>query len=115
MPKSPRLLSPEAQVLLPKLQKWITGLADIELTITFGNRTWKAGSKPFMVLDRYRDIDCLWLRVPDYRRLLLLATPGWFESPHDPKRQALRVGVDAIDDNRIPTLIHASYDLALKR
>jgi hypothetical protein len=35
--------------------------------------------------------------------------------PHDPKRQALCIGVDAIDDNRIPTLIHASDDLALKR
>jgi hypothetical protein len=59
MPKPPRRLSPEAQALIPKLQKWITGLADIELTIIFGNRTWKAGSKTFIVLDRYRDIDCL--------------------------------------------------------
>jgi predicted DNA-binding protein (MmcQ/YjbR family) len=115
MPKPPRQLSPQAKALLPRLQDWTSGLDDIELTITFGNRTWKSGGKAFLVLDRYIDVDCLWLRIPDYRRPLLLATPGWSESPYDPKKQALCVSIDAIDDARMPALIHASYDLALKR
>jgi predicted DNA-binding protein (MmcQ/YjbR family) len=115
MPKPPRILSDAATALLPKLRVWTATLPNVELTITFGNRTYKINNRAFLVLDRYRDIDCLWLRVPDYRRAMLLTKPGWFPSPYDPKQQALCVAIAAIDGRRIRTLIRASSDLAAKR
>jgi predicted DNA-binding protein (MmcQ/YjbR family) len=113
MPKPPRLLSDEAAALLSALRRWTADLPGVELATTFGNPTWQVGGKTFMVLDRYRDTDCLWLRVPPDKRQYHLTSPGWFESPHDPKKHALCLDISQIDGRRMRALIRASFQLAL--
>jgi predicted DNA-binding protein (MmcQ/YjbR family) len=103
------MLSDEAKAWLAKLKRWTAALPSVEVTTTFGNPTFKVKGRAFLVLDRYRDTDCLWLRVAPPRRSTLLAQPGWFASPYDPKRQALCVALDAIDGRTIRSLIRASY------
>lgn len=108
-PRAARILSDEAKSWLAKLKRWGANFPNVDCTTTFGNPTFKFKGRTFLVLDRYRETDCLWLRVVHTRRATLLAQPGWFASPYDPKRQALCVELSAIDGRTIRTLIRASY------
>ena len=107
--RSARTPSAEAKTWLAKLKRWTAALPGVDCTTTFGNPTFKVKGRAFLVLDRYRDTDCLWLRVAPVRRATLVAQPGWFPSPYDPKRQALCVALDSIDGRTIRSLVRASY------
>lgn len=110
--RSYRELSATATAWVGKLQRWTVTLPHAEYTTTYGNPTFKVHGKSFLVLDRYHDTDCLWLRVAPSRRTTLLTQPGWFASPYDPNSLALCVALESIDGRQIRSLIRASYAVA---
>jgi predicted DNA-binding protein (MmcQ/YjbR family) len=110
--RAPRALSSEASSALERLRRLCAGWKDLEESLTFGHPTLRVGGTAFAVLDRYRDSDCLWLKVPPDTRATLLATPGWFEAPYDPRRTALCVRLETIDWRRIRAHVRVSYALA---
>jgi predicted DNA-binding protein (MmcQ/YjbR family) len=111
-PRAPRALSAAARAALARLQRLLAGWDGVELTTSFGHPTFRVAGAAFAVLDRYQESDCLWLKVPPAERDALLATPGWFAAPYDPRRTALCVRLEAIDWRRIRPRVRISYALA---
>jgi hypothetical protein len=109
---TPRPASPAATEALPKLRRLALTFDRVDETLTFGNPTFNVGKRAFAVLDRYKGIDCLWLRVDRMERNSLLGQEGWFAAPYDPRKQALCVELAAIDWRRIRPLLRISYWLA---
>ncbi len=107
--RPPRLLA------LDRLRRIAGALAGTVETVTFGHPTFKAGGKAFAVLDCYGGRDCLWLRVDSRERDRLLSSPGWFESPYDPRRTALCCRLEVIDWRRMGALVRRSRELAAPR
>ena len=97
---------------LQRLRRMCAGWAGLEERPSFGHPALRVGGVAFAVLDRYEDGDCLWLTVPADARAALLATPGWFAAPYDPRRTALCVRLDSIDWRRIRAHVRVSYALA---
>jgi predicted DNA-binding protein (MmcQ/YjbR family) len=110
--RAPRALSRAARSALEHLRRLCAGWDGLEESLSFGHPTLRVGGAPFAVLDRYDDCDCLWLKVPPEARDALLATPGWFAAPYDPRRTALCVRLDAIDWRRVRAHVRVSYALA---
>ena len=110
--RAPRALSREARRALERLRRLCAAWNGLEENLSFGHPTFRVGGAPFAVLDRYDDSDCLWLKVPPDARAALLASPGWFAAPYDPRRTALCVRLDAIDWRRIRAHVRVSYALA---
>ena len=77
-----------------------------------GEKPVDAGKNKHAVLDRYGGYECLWLRVGPMERAGLLASPGWFESPYDPRRTALCCRLESIDWRRMRALVRRSHSLA---
>ena len=105
--------SPSARAALERLRALCRALEGSEEGLSFGNPTFRAGGKAYLVLDRYRDQECLWLRVERAERADLLALAGWFDSPYDPRRKALCCALEHVDWRRVPRLVRASHALAL--
>jgi len=100
----------------PELVERIRGLClalphAVEAT-SYGNPAFKLGAKPFAVLDHYQHGFCLWLLCAPSRRDEVLARPGWFASPYDPKALAVCGRVDEIDWDAAPALIADSFRIA---
>ena len=110
--RAPRVLSTEARGALERLRRLCADWRGLEDGRSFGHPTLRVDGAPFAVLDRYDGADCLWLRVPASEREALLATPGWFAAPYDPRRTALCVRLDAIDWRRARAHVRVSYALA---
>jgi len=100
---------------LQRLRRIAGALPGAAETVTFGHPTFKVAGKAFAVLDDYGGRDCLWLRVGATERASLLASPGWFESPYDPRRAALCCRLESIDWRLIGPLVWKSHALALPR
>jgi predicted DNA-binding protein (MmcQ/YjbR family) len=90
-------------------------LPDAVETLTFGHPTFKAGGKSFAVLDSYKGVDCLWLRIDPGRRDELLKQAGWFKSPYDPREEALCWDLRHVDWDKAEVLIHSSHQMAKHR
>jgi predicted DNA-binding protein (MmcQ/YjbR family) len=105
--------------LLAELRRWNRALPETVETITFGsNPTFKAGRKPYAVLDRYKGVRCLCFRVPDRTaRVRLLRDDRFFEPPYDPRKEWIALRTDGLRKFReIEPLLDASYRaIALKR
>jgi predicted DNA-binding protein (MmcQ/YjbR family) len=112
MAKTPRPLSFQAKAALARLREFTDGWDGLEERLSFGHPALRARGKAFAVLDHYQDADCLWLQVPAEERSGLLATPGWFAAPYDPRRTALCIRLDAVDWRRVRTRVRISYALA---
>jgi predicted DNA-binding protein (MmcQ/YjbR family) len=112
MPRPPRKLSPAAERVLIKLRKICEALPRVEEISTFGNPGFKAGRKAFAILDFYQGQDCLWLRIDPAERTELLARPGWFASPYDPRKTALCCELSAVKWNLVKPLVRRSYALS---
>jgi predicted DNA-binding protein (MmcQ/YjbR family) len=97
---------------LDALRKICADLLGAVETLTFGNPTFKAGKKSFAVLDSYKGVDCLWVRVDPGRRAELLNKPGWFKSPYDPREQALCWDLRDVDWDTVEALVRDSYRIA---
>jgi predicted DNA-binding protein (MmcQ/YjbR family) len=113
--RPPRDLSEATGTALVRLRRACAGWAGVAEVRSFGHPAFRVGKDLFAVLDRYRGHDCLWLKVPPDERAVLLATPGWFAAPYDPRRVALCVRLDAIDWRRIRAHLRVSYALAAAR
>ena len=107
--------SSRKSLALERLRRIAGTLPSTEETVTFGHPTFKVGGKTFAVLDRYGGHECLWLRVGPMERAGLLASPGWFESPYDPRRTALCRRLESIDWRRMRALVRRSHALAAPR
>jgi len=110
--KQSRERSAAATEALERLRALMRALDHVENTVTFGNPTFKVKKRAFAVIDRYKGVDCLWLRIDPMERAGLLKQDGWFPSPYDPHKQALCVALPAIDWRKIRTLLRMSYWLA---
>jgi len=106
--------SPSARAALGRVRELCLALEGSDEGLSFGNPTFRAGGKPFLVLDRYRDRECLWLRVEPAERADLLTLRGWFASPYDPRAKALCCALEHLDWRRVPRLVRASHALALE-
>jgi predicted DNA-binding protein (MmcQ/YjbR family) len=104
--------SAEAQAALARLRRMLAGWDGLEEAPSFGHPTFRVGGAPFAVLDRYHEHDCLWLKVASTERDALLAAPGWFPAPYDPRHTALCVRLESIDWRRIRPYLRISYALA---
>jgi len=107
--------SVETQSALSILRPICMALPGCVETLTFGNPTFKAKGKSFAVLDEYKGVSCLWLRVDPGRRQRLLDLPGWFPSPYDPREKALCCGLNDIDWRLAEGLVRESHRLAVSR
>jgi len=107
-----RILSPQEGLALERLRRIAGGLPGSEEGLTFAHPTFKVAGKAFAVLDRYHGSECLWLRVDSMERAGLLASPGRFESPYDPRRTALCCRLESIDWRRMRALVRRSHALA---
>lgn len=65
------------------------------------------------MLDSYKGVDCLWLRVDPGRHQELLKAPGWFKSPYDPREEALYCDLRTVDWAAAGPLVRYSYRMAL--
>ena len=83
--------------------------------LTFGNPTFKAAGKSFAVLDSYKGVDCLWLRIDPGRRNETLAEPGWFKAPYDRREEALCWDLCKVDWTVASALIGDSYRMTLTK
>jgi predicted DNA-binding protein (MmcQ/YjbR family) len=111
--KRPRELSALAIAAVARLKAASSSLAGVMETVTFGNPTFKVNDQSFAVVDRYNNLDCLWLRVEASDRASLLKRRGWFPSPYDPKHVALCCELEQFDWRRLSPLLRKSYDLVL--
>ena len=72
MPRTPRALSPQTLTALDHLGTLIADVGEVEHAISYGNPIMKTKGRPFAVLDCYKGVDCLWLRVASDAREALL-------------------------------------------
>jgi hypothetical protein len=110
--KRARELSISATTAVGRLRLAAKSLVGVVETVTFGNPTFKVGERAIAVIDRYNDRDCLWLRIPQNDREILLKQPGWFASPYDPKRTALCCPLEHFEWRGLKRRLRQSYDLA---
>jgi predicted DNA-binding protein (MmcQ/YjbR family) len=97
---------------LTRLRAICSGLPGTTETLTFGHPTFKVGKKSFAVLENYKGVDCLWLRIDRGEREALLKQRGWFKSPYDPREEALCWDLAAIAWDRAEILIRSSHRIA---
>jgi hypothetical protein len=79
------------ETALAALRRICADLPDCGETLTFGNPTFKAAGRSFAVLDSYKGVACLWLRIDPGCRSEKLAEAGWFKAPYD-RRDAMSTG-----------------------
>ena len=101
-----------AETALATLRGICADLPGSTETQTFGNPTFKVAGKSFAVLDRYKSVDCLWLRIDPRMRDDLLEQPGWFKSPYDKREEALGWDLRCVDWIAATALIGQSHGLA---
>jgi predicted DNA-binding protein (MmcQ/YjbR family) len=110
MARKPKPQPPET--LLSRLRDLCLALPHATEASSYGNPAFKVGGKPFAVLDHYQGGFCLWLLCAADQREAVLARPGWFASPYDPKALAVCGAVDQIDWEDARGLIGDSFRLA---
>jgi predicted DNA-binding protein (MmcQ/YjbR family) len=103
------------QAALDSLRGVCASLPDATEGLTFGNPTFKIAGKTFAVLDSYKGIDCLWIRIDPGRREELLAEPGWFMAPYDRREEALCWDLRSVDWTVAASLIGDGYRMARKK
>jgi predicted DNA-binding protein (MmcQ/YjbR family) len=113
--REPRPVKPDVAAALRLLRPICLALPDAEETASFGNPAFKAKGKAFAVLDRYKDKSCLWLLVDPARRDELLALPGWFKSPYDPRERAMCCELCHVDWELAAALIGESHGLSISK
>ncbi|MDX2143720.1 MAG: MmcQ/YjbR family DNA-binding protein [Rhodospirillaceae bacterium] len=97
--------------VLARLRKICAALPDVVEKPSFGNPAFRAGTRPFVVLDRYKRTDCIFIYVDPGRREELLANDAFFKAPYDPREKALCRTLEKIDWREMQALIGESYRL----
>ena len=106
-----RTLDAEELSALARLRRLAARLPGSREALSFGHPAFLTGGKAYAVLDRYKGAPCLWLKVDPMERRALLAHPGWFAAPYDPRHAALCCRLDAVDWRRLQRLLRMSYAL----
>jgi len=94
-----------------KLRTICLKLPEVVEAPSFGNPAFRVGKYPFVVLDRYKGVDCIFLYVDPGLRDELLQTQHFFKAPYDPKEKALCRTLEKIDWVEMKALIVASHRL----
>ncbi len=105
----------DVEAALPHLRRLCAGLENVVEGLSYGNPTFRRGTKPFAILDRYKGTSCLWLLIDPVLREDQLRIEGWFASPYDPRQLALCCRLDAVEWEAASGLVRASYGLAMPR
>jgi hypothetical protein len=100
---------PPSEALMQRLRAVCLALPHAVEASSYGNPAFKVGGKPFAVVDRYQGGVCVWLLCPSDQRATVLARPGWFASPYDPKARAVCARPEEADWAEIEALIGESY------
>ncbi|MBL8645227.1 MAG: MmcQ/YjbR family DNA-binding protein [Rhodospirillaceae bacterium] len=99
-----------------KLRAICLKLPEVTEGVSFGNIAFKAGKRPFVVLDRYKGVDCIFLYVDPGLRGELLRDKRFFAAPYDPREKGLCRTLSALDWKQMMGLILFSYrSVALAR
>jgi hypothetical protein len=99
-----------------RLSKVCQSLPEVVAGESFGNPCFHAGKRPFVVLDRYRGEDCIFLYVDPGLREELLKDKNFFPAPYDPREKGLCRRLSAIDWTQLKSLLIQSYrQVAIKR
>lgn len=76
---------------------------------SFGHIAFRVGKRPFVVLDRYKGVDCIFLYVDPGRRGALLRDKRFFKAPYDPREKGLCRTLEGIDWTEMKALVRYSY------
>ena len=102
--------------VLKRLRSLCLRLPETTEALSFGNIAFRAGRRPFVVLDHYKGADCIFLYVDPGQREILLRDKHFFKAPYDPREKGLCRDLKALDWTQMRALITTSYRLvALKR
>lgn len=102
--------------VMTRLRKLCLRLPETTEGLSFSNVAFRAGKRPFVVLDHYKGIDCIFVYVDPGRRDALLKDKRFFKAPYDPREKGLCRTLDKIDWQQMESLILESYrQVALKR
>lgn len=101
---------PEYEAALARLRSECADWPGVTETTSWGNPTFKAAGRSFVVLDRYKGEYCLWLCCDPARREALLAEPGWFSAPWDKNRTAACRLLDGLEWDAFLPLLRDSYE-----
>lgn len=101
---------------LNRIRKICLGLPETTEGESFGNVAFRAGKRPFVVFDRYKGVDCIFVYVDAGRRDDLLADRRFFKAPYDPREKGLCRTIAKINWRQMESLIIESYrQVAIKR
>jgi predicted DNA-binding protein (MmcQ/YjbR family) len=95
--------------VLKKLCGLCLRLPEVSEGVSFGNVAFRAGKRPFVVLDNYKGVDCIFIYVDPGQRDELLSDKRFFKAPYDPREKGLCRSLVAIDWKEMKALIETSY------
>ena len=99
-----------------RLRKICLRLPEVSEALSFGNVAFRAGKRPFVVMDHYKGLDCIFIYVDPGRRDALLRNKRLFKAPYDPREKGLCRTLEKIDWTEMKGLILDSYrQVALAR
>lgn len=100
---------------LDRLRPICLGLAGTDETVTFGNPTFRVRQRMFAVLEMYRGVMCLVVKVGKEAMGVFLEDPRFFKAPYLGQHGwvSLRLN-DRQDWEEIGELVRGSYGLVLQ-
>ena len=111
-----RKTNPPAVGVVERLRKICLRLPETAEGLSFNNVAFRAGKRPFVVLDHYNGNDCIFVYVDPGRRDSLLKDKRFFKAPYDPREKGLCRTLEKLDWRQMEGLIIESYrQVALKR
>ena len=104
------------KAVFTRLRKICLRLPEVSEGLSFGNVAFRAGKRPFVVMDHYKGVDCIFIYVDPGRRGGLLRDKRFFKAPYDPREKGLCRTLEKIDWAEMKGLILDSYrQVALAR
>ena len=98
------------RAVLEKLRKICLGLPETEEVETWGHPTFRAAGKTFAVLEEYKGVLSLALRVPKEHQYLFLKDPRFYVTPYIGKHGWVSLKVDdRINWQEVRHLVTGSY------
>jgi predicted DNA-binding protein (MmcQ/YjbR family) len=104
---------PSTKTILEKLRKTCLQMPGASETVTFGHPTFQVAGKTFAVLEEYKGVLGIALKVGKLMQGVFLKDPRFFMTPYAGKHGwvTLRVYAAPLDWEEIRELLEASYQL----
>lgn len=104
-------------VALKQLRRLCLALPEVAETVTYGNPTFLAGKRTFVVLDRYKGEFAIAFKATHADQAVLTMDPRFYVTPYSGKHGWTSLKLTAAFDwEEVRALIESSYRLvALKR